>query len=251
MLLQRRVPVVNPFTQLPFDAADVELNSDTATGIGFNVGLLARLTDRLSLGLSYRHKVAMDFEGDATFTLRPSGNAQLDARVAQVIPQGAQPISTRIEFPAIASLGLAQRWDKWTVEADVNWYGWSSFDQLPITFETRPDLSETIVEDYDDSFQFRIGLEHRFSERFALRGGYFFDQSPSPVESVSPLLPDADRNGIALGLGWDPAGRFHVDAGTWIILSPQRSTEGVNRDGYNGTYDSHALTVGLSIGYRF
>ena len=249
--LERRVPVVNPFTQLPFDAADVTLSSDTATGVGFNLGLLARLTDRLSLGLSYRHKVAVDFPGDAVFNLRSSGNAQLDARVAQLIPQGAEPITTTIEFPAIASLGLAQRWDKWTVEADVNWYGWSSFDQLPITFETRPDLSETVVEQYDDSFQFRIGLEHRFSDKFALRGGYFFDQSPSPVESVSPLLPDADRNGIAFGLGWDPAGRFHVDAGTWIILSPERSTEGVNRDGYNGTYDNHALTIGVSIGYHF
>jgi long-chain fatty acid transport protein len=229
----------------------VRLESDTATGLGFNVGLLARLTDRLSLGVSYRHKVAIDFEGDATFALLPSGNAQLDARVAQVIPQGAVPISTRIEFPAIASLGLAHRWDRWTIEGDVNWYGWSSFDALPLTFETEPDLSETIVEDFDDSFQFRVGVERRFGETFALRAGYFHDQSPSPPESVSPLLPDADRNGIAFGLGWDPAGGFHVDAGTWIVISPERSTEGVNRDGYNGTYDSHAFTLGVSVGYRF
>jgi long-chain fatty acid transport protein len=249
--LQRRVPVVNPFTQLPFDAAEVTLTSDTATGIGFNLGLLARLTDRLSVGLSYRHKVALDFEGDAEFVLRSSGNAQLDQRVAALIPQGAVPISTGIEFPAIASLGVAHRWDKWTIEADVNWYGWSSFDELPLTFETRPDLSETILEEYDDSFQFRVGLERRLGETFALRGGYFHDQSPSPAESVSPLLPDADRNGFAFGLGWDPSGGLRVDAGTWLIFSPERSTEGVNRDGYNGTYDNSAFTLGVSVGYQF
>jgi long-chain fatty acid transport protein len=251
VVLERRVPVVNPFTQLPFDAAAVRLESDTATGLGFNVGLLARLTDSLSVGASYRHKVAVDFSGDATFQLLSSGNAQLDQRVAALIPQGALPIATRIEFPAIASVGIAQRWDRWTVEADVNWYGWSSFDELPLTFETQPGLSELIEEHYDDSFQIRVGLQRLLGQRWALRGGYFFDQSPAPAESVSPLLPDSDRHGIALGLGFDPAGPLHVDAGTWIILSPERSTEGVNRDAFNGTYDNHAFTLGVSIGYRF
>jgi long-chain fatty acid transport protein len=249
--LERRVPVVNPFTQQPFDAADVTLESDTATGVGFDVGLLVKPTSGLSVGLSYRHKVAVDFTGDATFQLLSSGNAQLDQRVAQLIPQGALPISTRIEFPALASLGVAQRWEKWTIEADVNWYGWSSFDRLPLTFDTEPDLSETIVEEYDDSFQFRVGVQRTLSDTFALRGGYFHDQSPAPAASVSPLLPDADRNGFALGLGWDPAGPLHLDAGTWIVLSPDRSTEGVNRDGYDGTYKSHAVTFGVSIGYQF
>lgn len=251
VVLERRVPVINPFTQAPFDAAAVNLTSDTATGFGFNVGLLARLTDRLSFGASYRHKVAVDFEGDAAFTLLSSGNAQLDQRVAALIPQGSLPVTTRIEFPAIASVGLAHRWDRWTVETDVNWYGWSSFDRLPITFEGRPDLSEEVVEDYEDTFQFRFGVQRLLGETWAARVGYFYDQTPSPVESVSPLLPDADRHGIAFGLGWDPAGPFHVDAGTWIILSPERSTDGVNRDAYNGTYKNSAVTIGLSIGYQF
>jgi long-chain fatty acid transport protein len=249
--LERRVPVVNPFTQLPFDAAEVTLESDTATGVGFNVGVLMRLTEGLTAGFSYRHKVAVDFEGQADFRLRSSGNAQLDQRVAGLIPQGSLPISTRIEFPAIASLGLAQRWDKWTVEADVNWYGWSSFDRLPLTFETEPDLSEEIVEEYEDSFQFRLGVERRVSGTLALRAGYFRDESPSPAASVSPLLPDADRNGFALGLGWDPAGPLHVDAGTWLVLSPERSTEGLNRDEFEGTYKGRAVTFGLSVGYQF
>jgi long-chain fatty acid transport protein len=251
VVLERRVPVVNPFTQVPFDAAAVRLESDTNTGVGFNVGLLARLTDSLSVGASYRHKVAVDFSGDANFSLLSSGNAQLDQRVAALIPQGALPITTRIEFPAIASFGIAQRWDRWTIEGDVNWYGWSSFDELPLEFEGRPDLSELIVEQYDDSFQFRVGLERRLGQKWAVRAGYFFDQTPAPAESVSPLLPDADRHGIAFGLGFDPAGPWHVDAGTWIIVSPERSTEGVNRDAFNGTYDNHAFTLGVSIGYRF
>jgi long-chain fatty acid transport protein len=248
--LRRRVGAVNPFTQRVFDAAEVNLESDTATGVGFNLGLLARVTDGLSLGASYRHKVAIDYEGAADFLLLPSGNAQLDIRLRQVLPSGAVPVTTRIEFPAFASVGAAYRWTRWTVEADVNWYGWSSFDRLPLTFEGLPDLSEEILEEYDDSFQYRLGLERLLGERWAVRAGYFFDESPSPPESVSPLLPDADRHGIALGLGWK-SGSVTVDAGSWIILSPERSTEGVNRDQYNGIYRNRAFTLGVSVGYVF
>ena len=83
-----------------------------------------------------------------------------------------------------------------------------------------------------------------------MRGGYFFDQSPAPAESISPLLPDADRNGFALGGTWK-SGRFHADAAMWYLLSPARSTEGVSRDSFDGTYKSHAVTLGIFLGYSF
>jgi len=42
-------------------------------------------------------------------------------------------------------------------------------------------------------------------------------------------------------------------AGTamWVLLSPARSTEGINRDDFNGTYKSHAVTLGIFLGYSF
>ena len=248
--LQRRVPVINPFTQRVADAARVDLDSNTDVGFGFNVGALARISDSLSAGVHYRHKVKASYNGAATFTPVPTGNAQLDARLTAVLPQGSQPLTTAIDFPAFASGGVAWTAGDWTFEADANWYGWSSFRRLSIVFAGRPDLSEDIVENYKDSWQYRLGLERRFSDQLAVRGGYFFDQSPAPVQSISPLLPDADRNGFALGGTWK-AGRLHVDGAMWVILSPARSTEGLSRDQYNGTYKSHAVTLGVFLGYAF
>jgi long-chain fatty acid transport protein len=147
-------------------------------------------------------------------------------------------------------VGLAQRFGAWTFEVDVNWYQWSTFDVLPITFTERPDLSEVIVEDYGDSFQYRFGVERELSETWAVRGGYFWDETPSPPASVSPLLPDANRNGIALGGSWT-SGRLRLDAGAWLVLGSARSTAGQNRDRYEGTYQSRAFTLGLSLGYEF
>jgi len=42
-----------------------------------------------------------------------------------------------------------------------------------------------------------------------------------------------------------------VDAGSWIVLSKRRSTEGRNRDRYDGVYEGHAVTLGVSVGYGF
>ncbi|HVR71363.1 MAG TPA: outer membrane protein transport protein [Vicinamibacteria bacterium] len=248
--LERSVPLVNPFTQRVVDAAALDLESDMSTGIGFNLGVLARPSETTSVGLAYRHKVKVDYEGAATFTPTPTGNAQLDALVVSALPPGTQPVTTSVTFPAIASVGLAQRWGRWLFEVDVNWYQWSTFDRLAIDFTERPDLSEVIVEDYGDAFQYRFGLERELSETWFVRGGYFWDETPSPPASVSPLLSDSNRHGIALGGTWN-RGRLRLDAGTWLVLGVERSTAGVNRDRYEGSYKNRAFTFGLSLGYEF
>lgn len=248
--LKRRAGVINPFTQKVVDAANVRLESDTGVGLGFNLGVLAKPSESFSVGLSYRHKVNVDYGGTATFTQRSTGNLQLDALVGAVLPKGDLPLSTSVEFPAQASLGVAYRSGDWVFEADINWYQWSSFDRVDLNFEGRPELSQVLTQDYDDSFQYRVGAEWTLNDSWAVRGGYFFDESPSPAASVSPILPDANRHGVAMGGSW-MSGRVRVDAGSSYVLSPTRLTEGLSRDAYDGAYKSHAFTFGLSLGYSF
>jgi long-chain fatty acid transport protein len=248
--LDRRVPVVNPFTQRVVDGAAVHLKSDTNTGIGFNVGVLAKPSEGLSVGASYRHKVKVDYTGNATFEPISTGSADLDVRVRASLPSGAVPLSTSIEFPAFASFGFAKQFGDWTFEADVNWYQWKSFDELRLSFETEPRLNETIEEQYTNAFQYRFGIERVLNDTFAVRGGYFFDESPSPPASMSPLLPDSNRNGFCLGGSWI-SGKVRLDGAAWYVRGSERSTDGTNRDNYDGTYKTSALTLGVSLGYSF
>lgn len=248
--LERRVPLIDPFTQTVVDVGQARLESNTATKLGFNLGLLARPSDSLSLGLSYRHRVHIEFTGDASFNQIPTGNAQLDARVAALLPAGQVPLTTAVEFPAILSAGVAYAWDDWRAEADVNWYQWSAFDRLVLNFESRPDLSQVIEEQYENVLQYRVGVERRLNDTWQVRGGYFYDKSPAPPQSVSPLLPDASRHGLALGGTWR-SGALRLDGSLWGVLAPDRSTEGLSRDRFDGTYSSFALTLGLFLGYSF
>jgi long-chain fatty acid transport protein len=250
--LVRRAGAVDPFTQTVKDTAEVVLDSDTATGVGFNVGVVAKPRAGLSLGAHYRHKVKVDYSGKASFTQIPTGNDQLDAIVASRLPQGSPAVGTSIEYPSILSAGLARDWTWWTVAADVVFCQWSTFDQLALTFPTEPGLDSVIREDYRNSWQVRAGVERRLEEGWALRLGYHYDRTPVPTESVSPILPDNDRHCLSMGWSWTSASRHvRVDVGAWYLFLPQRSTEGRNRDGYNGTYDNFAFTLGASLGYRF
>jgi len=248
--LKRNAAAVDPFTFGVRDVAAVDLQGDRATDLGFNLGILAKPTEALAIGASYRHKVAVDFSGAATFTLLPTGNPQLDGAVAARLPSGDLPVTTRIEFPSIVELGMSYDFGDWTVAADVDFQQWSSFDRLPLSFEGRPDLSTVVEEDYENSRIYRVGIERRIGENWAVRGGYYFDETPSPAASVSPLLPDADRHGLALGFSYR-AGSWSVDVANWYLIFKQRSTEGVNRDNYNGTYDNSAELFAVSVGKRF
>jgi long-chain fatty acid transport protein len=248
--LKRNAGAVDPFTFAVKDVAAIDLESDTSTKLGFDIGILAKATDNLSFGVSYRHKVSSDFSGTANFALIPTGNPQFDGAVAAQLPSGPVPVTTRIEFPSIVEAGVTYNFGDWTLAADVDFQQWSSFDTLPITFEGRPDLSTTVVEAYQDSRIYRVGVERRVGQHWAVRGGYYFDETPTPPESVSPLLPDADRNGLALGFSYNLSS-WNFDVAYWHLFFKQRSTEGINRDNYNGTYANGANLLAISVGKRF
>src|SRR5262245_6984492 len=249
--LERNVAVpVNPFTQKIQDAAALRLASGQQLGFGFDVGVLAKPSEDLALGASYRHKVKADFTGSAAFTRIATGNAQLDTLLDQRLPAGEVPLTLGIEFPSLISLGAQYAWRDWIFAAGVDFQGWSSFDELELALESRPELSRVVEPGYSNSQTYRGGAERRLGDSWTARGGYFFDKTPAPPESVSPLLPAASSHVVALGGTWR-SGRTRVDAANWLAFSNERSTEGRSREGYDGTYKSFSFSLSISVGITF
>ena len=247
--LNNRQAAFNPFAGSFAEIAKAHLESDVDTGYGFNVGLLHRPTDRFSWGLSYRSKIDVDYSGDARLTQVFTGDPVFDAIVGGSLPFDEDlPIETSIEFPDQASLGFAYKLGGSTVvELDVNRTGWSSFDTLDIDFTQDPALSQSLVEDWDDAYNYRLGVAFSPNERSQWRFGYYFDETPQPEESVSPLLPDADRNGVTVGYGWI-GDRLTADFAVLYVMFKDRTTT-TNRDGFNGTYDTDVWLLGASLGW--
>jgi len=172
--------------------------------------------------------------------------------VAASLPPN-QGVSSVIRFPATWSGAAAYRpRPNWTIEADANFFQWSVFKDLPIYLDQTPSANQTLVENYKDSWQFRFGTENRLP-RFTWRFGYYYDQQAAPDESVTPILPDANRNGLSAGLGFALGAKkqMTLDLYELAVFVDTRSTNGVERDGYNGEYKSYVNAAGFGLTYRW
>lgn len=249
--LNRYVPFFNPFTFQVIDAATVKLESDLKWSVGFNAGLLYKVTEHVRFGFSYRHHITADLEGEAQFNLLSTGNPELDAALAATLPSTPIPVRTSISYPKVISMGLAvDPWETWSFEINVNWMEWSRFDELVLDFPENPAFNQTLVQNWDDVFSIRLGVEKVLNDRWTIRGGFIFDETPQPVETVSPILPDADRFAINLGVTVN-FGNWYVDLAEMLLFFKDRATSNVNERGYYGEYSNFTNLFGFNIGFRF
>ncbi|MDP9120363.1 MAG: outer membrane protein transport protein [Acidobacteriota bacterium] len=202
--LDRDAPAINPFTLSVVSAASVKLKGDYSTGYGFNVGILDKPTDWLSLGAWYRSQITVDYTGNAVLSAVPTGNAQLDAAIAAQLPLGRKlPVKTSIAYPDTAGIGLAFKvMPSLVVETDGGWSGWSHFKEVQIRFTNHDLPDSTVPEGWKDAYSVRVGLNWTQSASNQWRLGYVYDQTPQPEVTVNPLLPDNNRNGVTAGYGW-------------------------------------------------
>ncbi len=235
-----------------YEVAQFALISNVTPGYGWNAGLHWTPGKSWKVGATYRGQVVIHADGDADITQFPTGDAQVDAAVTASLPPD-QPASTVIRLPSIAAGGVAWNWGSaWTIAGDAVYTGWSAFKDLPIYFKYSTSSNERVVENYDDSFSFRVGAENR-RPGLTWRAGYYYEKAAAPTESVSPTLPDANRQGatLGLGMGFGADKRLTVDVYGLAVFIQNRKTEGINRDGYEGEYKSFASATGVSLAYRW
>jgi len=250
LTLQRNNGIFNPFTQRISDVANIYLDSDWESGIGWTAGVLFKPTDSLRLGASYRSDMDIDFGGDATFTQISTGNAQLDAIVKAGLPPN-QKIKATVPFPSVTAVGIAtSAIPNWDVEFDLTHTTWSRFKTLLVEFQTTPANNLNRPQDWSDTFSYRLGANRNIGDTWAVRFGGVYDENPQPTEGVGPLLPDADRIGFTFGVGFRH-GPFTLEASDMVLHFLERSTEGISGDNFNGVYRSEANLLSLNLGYRF
>lgn len=255
--LNRNAALINPYTQSLVDVAEVTLQTDGLenNAWAWNAGFLVKLGAGFSVGGMYRS--GFDLKGTSAygeFRQIPTGYPDFDALVAATIPFGEEPrVTTVIEFPDYWQAGIAWSNEKFTLSAQYGEMGWSSFQELAIQFPDYPYLNSTVREDYADSNQYRFGAEWRASRSWAFRAGYGFDETPQPIESMSPLLADGDRDFYSVGLGFlSKHNTWGFDIGYEYLEMEERSTEGRSFDGFDGRFENGtAHLFGASLIFKF
>lgn len=247
--LERRLLADRAQFEVPTDVASLEVDSESDSGFGFNLGVLASPSESMTIGLAYRHKVSGDFGATGTFTQIPTGNAPVDTAVSLALPT-PQPAVVNFDFPATFSAGLAVKRGYWTVEGDIVWTFWSAFDTVRVSFPEAAGYDAALPMDYESTWQGRIGVEYLLSETWSVRMGYAYDHGPQPTTTVSPFLHDSNRHGFGGGATWK-RGDFHLDLMARYLNFRHRDTRGSNRYGYDGVYESSGFQLGAGLGWRF
>jgi long-chain fatty acid transport protein len=252
LALSRELGAINPYTQQVADVGHVHLSTDYKGAIGWNVGLLGKLDGGFSIGATYRSNVKIDYTGKASFTQHPTGYADFDAIVASQLPFSSKPTAkTSIKYPDETRLAIAWHGGSLGIEADFVRMGWSSFQNLPIDLIGYPALSETRPEGYKDSDCYRLGVEYTASPSLSFQFGVLKDKTPVPTESVSPLLPDANRKGATIGASIGLSPKTHLDLSYMYLKFDERNTAGMNYDVYEGTYKTKANLLGITVVHKF
>jgi long-chain fatty acid transport protein len=148
--LERRILADPAAFPVPTDVASLVVDSESDTEVGFNIGLLASPSDNFTIGLAYRHKVSGDFGATGTFTQIRTGNTAVDEVVAAALPQ-PQAAVVKFEFPSTFTAGVAVKRGYWTVEGDVVWTFWSSFDTVRVSFPGTTGFDTNLPQNYEST----------------------------------------------------------------------------------------------------
>jgi len=242
----------------PFNGdAYLELEGN-GIGSGFTAGVFLIPTDALSIGISFRSQVSIDFEGDATPSDFPS-------QFNGLLPTGE--ITAPLTTPENITLGIALKPLKnFTFTADYQYVGWDSYDKLEVEFQdfidsdTGENLVNSSERNYDNGFIARLGAEYKYDDQLNIYAGFLYDSNPVADEYLDPTLPDSDRLGISGGFGYKLNENLTAEAGYLFLRFDEReiSNSKENYSGIensitpmNGLYNSIAHLISFTLSYKF
>ena len=234
--------------------SDAKLLGDSI-GKGLTLSFYHKPLDWMSVGLVYRSQMKQNIIGDVSF--RKRGSQVNGFRTAYSEDMAANGV---IILPDSVTLGVAVKpLDKLTVEADLVWTRWSTYEELRIEYE-KPLVKGVATTDHSvsrknwrDTFRYQLGAEYELYDWLDIRGSYIYDQSPIREDNDDYMLPTNDRQLFSAGLGyhWD---QYVIDTSYTYLVSKARAytfrgnSAGI-RTGQAHDQDTHIF--GLSVGYAF
>ena len=195
---------------------------------GWNVALLTWLTEDIKFGASYRSAVRHRVNGELEFSPNVAAANLIDTR-----------LTSKLETPANAYLGLAWTHGPLTLEFDAQWTDWSSFGELRAEFKNPVGAGVTelaVEEDWHDAWGYRFGGQFAVNQYLDVRAGIAYDESPIPRKSVSARIPGGDRWIYAVGFGGHFKG-FDADLAYQYI---DAESVKLGREGQDPVYDAGA-----------
>lgn len=236
-------------------------NEGSSFGIGLHAGLFSTFNDdHTRVGLNYQSKISHKFYGSSTLTGRLADPALTDP---DAVFRSNLLVSNDVKLPDVVTLSGYQDLNaKWALLGSVVYTGWSSFKSIELNNVAAfsADLGEQVLvdatarEDYRNAWRASVGANYRVNDKWMMRFGGGYDQTPTVAAERDVRLPDADRWALSIGSHYQVKPNVGIDVGyTYLfasddskvnktqVLSPASSTN------VNARANVHAQLVGLQV----
>jgi long-chain fatty acid transport protein len=224
---------------------------------GFVLGARAELDEGWTLGVSYHSAVHHTLKGPWTFAADSTGLGTAIRGATGLLSDTTEraPLTTPDEVEA----GLRKKIDdRWTALLEVDWTGWSAFNELRVAAANPAQPSDVTNARWNDSWMAAIGAEYIADDRWALRAGAAYDASPVPDSTIGPRIPDADRYWISAGATYHASDALdlkltlsHLFDDTRAIAQSPAEAANALRGVLAGTTASSVNVIGLQVAYRW
>ncbi len=231
---------------------DLGQYEEDSTGLGFGatLGVLVKPSEQFSLGVSFRTPSKVSMSGDTQIdnlavtqplTGVSSNTSDFDRDVTQPMW-----LAGGVAFKPIENL---------TLTADLQYTNWDKLDELDTEYDDpawqvfmAATDNDKIKLDWSDKIQLRFGLEYVF-DKFAVRGGYYYDPAPAPDDTFTALMPNFDFNVFTVGVGYMNDG-IGFNLGFEYLSGKDRDIDPAP-DNMPGTHGLKIWTVLAGLSYGF
>ncbi len=234
---------------------------------GYNIGIYSQFLTlgteekktNFSVGINYRSALPIELNGgEASFTNIPTS-------LTDKFP-ATTSFSSKITLPSVFTFGLSVKHiktDNWSLEFayDLNLTGWSSYDTLAFDFENPDTPDSKQIQDWKNVLTHRLGLDFTYKNKYSLRAGLYYDNTPMRDHLISPHLPGVTQVAYTAGFGYKINEKFSVDL---AYIRQNASRDDVSLTSYkfeNGTatetgvfpykFNRKANVYGIAFNYKF
>jgi long-chain fatty acid transport protein len=213
---------------------------------GFNLGTTVELGQGTRVGLTYRSAVNHRIKGSLDFT-----------GAAPALNLISGPAAANMHLPATSGISFTRDFGPdFSLSADVQFTQWSALktifiesQNLPFPFDLR----------YRDTWMMSVGGVYRLNDRWLVRGGLGWDQTPVTDAFRMVNLPDEDRYLVGVGLGYKLNEAMSLDLGYQHSFAIHASMNGSanNTDPFthavtlNGKYNVPVNVVAFSLRWKY
>jgi long-chain fatty acid transport protein len=270
-----------------------EVNGDDVAA-GYNLGIHGDLGST-KLALVYHSEVKYTLKGDSEITNTPITGANVAGNPNFIVVGPNLPAvslatgklasnsylseQSKLDLTTPANLAFSvdqQLTDVISVQASVNWTGWSSFESIDIVSDdTTPSISLStqlpqnlnkpgyigyIPEHWQDTWSFSVGTTVQYNDELKLKTGLAYDENPISGRHKTARVPTADRIWWTWGANWALTAKQSVDFAygyMWMnkvsIDEHEYSANGVRiyNSGVQATYRNKAQVLAVQWNYQF